>query len=563
MSTVSDSTSYSRSLQRLQDSYESELEKARENQAKEMERVRDSYREEIKESKEDARQEIRKLKEELYDSQGKRAGAEAKREHDERARFAGYREETERESAKRLDSQQRYSEARLESVVRESRDETERALQAQKDSHREEMKPMLEELALYRSEGRDPEAERASARQEEIATYESDHRTEKKTIVDSYERMLERMRNHEEELQDLYSRKLTEAEVGSNAKSRELIRQLKAEFAEAMKAQRAERMRVEQALQDELKAERTRSESRSQQVVQRSQEDTSRALREKDQAYLGFLKSNAKRVNAEMKAREDVIRDLSTTTDARRVSPALVEKLRTGEALRSEEKLQRIREAGMAQLGAIREHDHSERSAIREHYEEMARSREQEFRKSEGAGRREMVAAYQDIQDAHESKFTDLENRARSTVGKLHEEQEMSLVRQEKRNQMALQEQRDSLREEKNREVEDLKLDSHLKDRQWAIKVNDQRRELEKKLAMEKDAHEREVAGLKSEFQKKLHEQDRDSKRIVEEKDRSLKHQLKQQDLAYKEKERFLVEHYEEELDRMKRTNAHLIAKKS
>ena len=139
----------------------------------------------------------------------------------------------------------------------------------------------------------------------------------------------------------------------------------------------------------------------------------------------------------------------------------------------------------------------------------------------------------------------------------------MSLVRQEKRNQMALQEQRDSLREEKNREVEDLKLDSHLKDRQWAIKVNDQRRELEKKLAMEKDAHEREVAGLKSEFQKKLHEQDRDSKRIVEEKDRSLKHQLKQQDLAYKEKERFLVEHYEEELDRMKRTNAHLIAKKS
>jgi hypothetical protein len=563
MSTVSDSTSYSRSLQRLQDSYESELEKARENQAKEMERVRDSYREEIKESKEDARQEIRKLKEELYDSQGKRAGAEAKREHDEQARFAGYREETERESAKRLDSQQKYSEARLESLVRESRDETERALQAQKDSHREEMKPMLEELALYRSEGRDPEAERASARQEEIATYESDHRTEKKTIVDSYERMLERMRNHEEELQDLYSRKLTEAEVGSNAKSRELIRQLKAEFAEAMKAQRAERMRVEQALQDELKAERTRSESRSQQVVQRSQEDTSRALREKDQAYLGFLKSNAKRVNAEMKAREDVIRDLSTTTDARRVSPALVEKLRTGEALRSEEKLQRIREAGMAQLGAIREHDHSERTAIREHYEEMARSREQEFRKSEGAGRREMVAAYQDIQDAHESKFTDLENRARSTVGKLHEEQEMSLVRQEKRNQMALQEQRDSLREEKNREVEDLKLDSHLKDRQWAIKVNDQRRELEKKLAMEKDAHEREVAGLKSEFQKKLHEQDRDSKRIVEEKDRSLKHQLKQQDLAYKEKERFLVEHYEEELDRMKRTNAHLIAKKS
>ena len=102
------------------------------------------------------------------------------------------------------------------------------------------------------------------------------------------------------------------------------MKRLKAEFSEAMRAQRADRTRVEQALQDELKSERLRSESRSKQVVGRSQQDTSRALKDKDQAYLGFLKDNAKRVNAELKAREDVIRDLSTTRDPRRVSPALV-----------------------------------------------------------------------------------------------------------------------------------------------------------------------------------------------------------------------------------------------
>ncbi len=563
MSTVSDSTSYSRSLQRLTDSYESELEKTRANQEKELERVRNSYREEMKESKDEARQEIRKLKDELYDSQGKRAASESKREYEDQSRFANYREATEKDSAKRVESVQKYAESRMETLARENQDRIEEALQAQKNSHREELKPMLEELALYRNEGRDPEAERAQARQEEIESFEADHRTEKKIIVDSYERILERMKNHEEELQDLYSRKLAEAEIGSNAKSREQLKRLKAEFSEAMKAQRAERMRVEQAFQEELRTERLRSESKSKQVVARSQEDTSRALRDKDQAYLGFLKSNAKRVNAEMKAREDVIRDLSTTNDPRRVSPALVEKLRTSEALRYEEKLGKLRESSVAGLSAIREKDAAERAAIRDRYEEMARTMGRDLRKSGDAEKREIYMTYQEMSDSHASKIQDIEGRARNAVGKLHQNQELSLVRQEKKNQAALQEQRDSLKEEKDREVEDLKLEAHLKDREWAIKANDQRRELEKMLNFERDSHEREVAELKSEFQKKLHEQERNSNRIVEEKDRALSHQLKQQELAHKEKERFLVEHYEEELDRMKRTNAQLIAKKS
>jgi len=113
MSTVSDSTSYSRSLQRIQDSHESELEKTRANQEKELERVRDTYREEMKESKDEARQEIRKLKDELYDSQGKRAASDSKKEYEAQARFAQYREGSERDSGRRVESIQKYAESRL------------------------------------------------------------------------------------------------------------------------------------------------------------------------------------------------------------------------------------------------------------------------------------------------------------------------------------------------------------------------------------------------------------------------------------------------------------------
>jgi len=510
----------------MQDSYESELDKTRAQQEQELKRLEQSHSEELKNTRNEAREEVRKLKDELYDAQGRRA-------------------------------------ATIESSLRENEAKLEDAIEAQKNSHREELKPLLAELALYRNEGRDPEKERAQARQEEIESYEAGHIEEKRNIVDSYERTLKRLQNHEEELQDLYSRKLAEAELGNNAKSREAIGQIKAEFAAAMKAQRAERQRMEQAYQEELRAERSRSESQSRSLVSRSQEDTSRALKDKDQAYLAYLKSNAARVNSEMKARENVIRDLSTTTDARRVSPALVEKLRTSEALRYEDKLEKLRQSEHAQLGAIRERDHVERAAIRDRYEEMSRVQGREMIKESDAHRKGLAAAYAGMSELHESRVQDIESKTREMVGKLHQDQETSLIQQEKRNQLALQEQRDSLKDQKDQEVDDLKLESHLKDRAWVIKVNEQRRDFEKKLDLERDAHEREVAALKSDFQQKLHEQERTARRIVDEKDRNLEHQTKQQEMVHKEKERFLVEHYEEELDRMRRTNAHLIAKKS
>ena len=71
------------------------------------------------------------------------------------------------------------------------------------------------------------------------------------------------------------------------------------------------------------------------------------------------------------------------------------------------------------------------------------------------------------------------------------------------------------------------------------------------------------MGDLRIEYDKKLRDMDRTSKRTLDDRVRAYEFQIKQQELAFKERERFLSEHYEEELDTMKRTNAHLIQKKS
>ena len=115
----------------------------------------------------------------------------------------------------------------------------------------------------------------------------------------------------------------------------------------------------------------------------------------------------------------------------------------------------------------------------------------------------------------------------------------------------------------KNTAVGEVEHTQRIKDRDWATKTNELKRDFDAKLAEERENHEAQMKLLRTEDDKKLRDQDRTAKRILDDKVHSYEYMIEQQELAFKEKERFLTEHYEEELDKMKRTNAHLIEKKS
>lgn len=568
MSTVSDSNAYSQSLQRLKDSYESELAKTRTNQEKEVRKneerhesdlqgVKDRFQKRLAEEKNEAREEVRKLKDELYSAKGKRAAEASPSAKIEE------REELERAAEKRIEKVQKTAEIQLEAASRAANERIEDAIRAQKQSQVEETKPLREELLLYRNEGRDVTSEIAKARQASIEEFESAHLREKKNIVDSYERVVDHIRDEEKDLSDLYGMKLEEALLEQDAKTRKLVDVERGEFQRTSKLQRQEMQRIQTSYESELRNERNRNSVAERGLSERNQKDLGRALQEKDKVYQGYLEDNSKRVRAELGAREDLIRDLHTTMDPRRVSPALLERIQKEEAVRTQQKLDQVQEKDNARLDALRKRDHDEREGIREKFAEDTRALSKDFRREKELERRSVADAIFGMKDQEEDRVRGIEGRAQGAISRIYREQALEQVKARVKAKDALEEQRDSLNEQRHREVEGLELGQHLKDREWVLRLNALQRENAKQFGVERDQHEQEMANLKSDLERRIHELERSSKRLLEEKDRNQDAQSKQLEQSHREKERFLVEHYEEELDRMRRTNAQLIAKKS
>src|SRR4051812_42880860 len=108
MSTIS-------STQRMQDAYDAERAQARENSEEELSRAKEDYEKNLTEAKKDynerllrereeAQGDVRKLKDEMYDRKGKRVADDSSDYQRDRAEFSRYREETEKDAARRIAS---------------------------------------------------------------------------------------------------------------------------------------------------------------------------------------------------------------------------------------------------------------------------------------------------------------------------------------------------------------------------------------------------------------------------------------------------------------------------
>ncbi len=574
MSTVSDSSSYSSSLQSLKDSYEAELSQSRTNHRKETEKLeeksekqlkslKEEYQNKLTHEKEAAREEIRKLKDELYDSNGKRFSQDMIERSNGRSELQEYRELLEKESARKIEKIEQNARAKVEKSDQETGNQIEDALRSEKQSHAVETKELRDQLSIYWNEGRDVATEKANARQAVVQSYEGDHIREKENLVQSYDRLIGRMSDHEQDLRNEYGRKLTDAGIEANGKVKKALGLQKEEFTKITKDQRRELDRLEHSYQDTVNSEKSKNAHALGQIMEQNKKDMGRALDEKDKAYGAYLEGNSKRVRSELEAREDIIRDLRTTNDPKKISPALIQKIQSREEGRYHEQVSRLYEDEKANLEALRHKDHEARQEMKSQFENQTRQQSREMRRENDVQRRVTAETYQDMKEHHDAQLTDLQDRATHAIEKIHGSHARALVDEQGLRKEALIEQRESLKEEKERAVEDLTNNQRTQDREWFIRLNDQRREYERKIGLERDQYERQISEQKAEADQRYRELERTAKRVLDEKDRTMDHQAKQQDLTYKEKERFLVEHYESELDKMKRTNAQLITKKS
>jgi hypothetical protein len=568
MSSVSDATT------RLQESFERERAQNREAHERDSREKSNDYEEQLRsksqeynrrlqEIRAEAQEDVRRLKDEVYDKNGRTKTRDAVELQEERRRLGDYRDELRRETESRIQKVEQAAEIRAQKSGRNEESRVGQALEDQKRSHLQEITALHDELTHYRHLERDIDSERQQVRQKEIDEYEGQHLQEKDRIISNYERQIEKLHSRQDERDEHFTRRMIETQMDGDRRSEKQLRDQKHEFTQVEKDRRRQLQQLEEHFDQQIRIEKGRNDRSTDTLITQSTQDKERAIEAKDQTYREYLKQNKAQHDLERQKQESELQTLKTTSDATKVSPYVAEKIRRGAEERYHQQLEVANRVNTDKLQAARLRDQQERSDLQEQYSLSLQEKTKNMQTGQDLEKRQFMTAYDDLQHSKIEERRDLENRHRGSVERLLSQKTTDETLSERRHQDQLSEQRVNFREEKLKTTAELETKNRDLERDWSARYRDMKRGMERQIAEAREQHETKMAEMRYEYDKKLRDTERLSHRALEDRVRAYEHQMKQQELAFKEKERFLTERYEEELDRMRHTNARLIQKKS
>lgn len=574
MSNVSEYTAYMDARRRMQESFDAERAQAKDNHERDIQsikedynddakRVKNEYQERLVSEKESAREEVQKLKNDLYDAQGKRSTQQSVERLREQKELVQYKQDIEKEAQRQIQRSDEYSNHRAIEAAKRQDEQIGNALEMQKRSHVEEVKTLKDEIDMHRSYDHDVAKERANAKAEVIEQYEGEHIQERDRLVDAYESQVKKLHNDKEELKNYMGRELTRSEYETNAKTQGLLKRQKDEFIKIEKDIKQDHRRVEDTLQDQLRREKERTTYTMNNVIEMEGGRTAEALNQKDQTYREYLARRDQEVRNELGEKEAKIKMLETTDDPQKVSPALVEKIHSQERNMAHKELSAYKNSQKQNVEASRLRDLDDRSEMRRNFNETTTAIARKAQMDNDRTIRDLNTAYVDLKEKQDLQISEAKEKSQSTVERMQVQNAQELAHLQKRDMESMQDQRLQLGQQMDQVRDEADLQRKAQDREWYMKTNTMRRDFERKLTDIQEENTKMTQEIRFEYDKKLRDLDRNSKAALEDRVRQYEHMLKQQELAFKEKERFLKEQSQEELDKMRRANAHLLQKKS
>ena len=261
--------------------------------------------------------------------------------------------------------------------------------------------------------------------------------------------------------------------------------------------------------------------------------------------------------------KDQELNQLKNNTDPSKISPEARRKIEDIYNKRFQQQVAEERKSTAANLEAMRDQNQDVQQKVRDQYSQKFNELNKDLRGKYNIEKQMLVSGYHDLEAHSEALEKSLYDKQSNQSLRSSQKQAMELDLQERRNQERLTAQRENMVEERQNDKMDSQAKQRNVEREMSYKLSDIRRDYEKKIVDLKDEYEREKQYSKFDFDKKYQDQQRESKRILDDRIKAYEAQLKQQEAVHKERDRLLTEHYEEELDKMKRTNARITQAKS
>lgn len=436
----------------------------------------------------------------------------------------------------------------------------EKTLTAAKEEYEERLRELRseanEEIRKLKEDSYDSQGRR-------FTNMERENIQEKRRLTDAYEAALQKSQELNQNQEKVYESKLDTALSDANERTRSQVQTQKKEFIKMAEDKRKETDMTKRYLEGEIAKERLKSEKNTTQVIQDNNLAIEKAVHARSQMYDQRLKENNQRNKILMDEKEKELTELKYTDDPNKVSPEARKKVEDHYRLRFEKDLAEERRVSAANAEALKNRSTDFQRNVQDEYSQRYNEMSRDLRQRHLVEKQSLVKGYNDLEDLSEQTKMSMQDRFQDQAMRNYQKHSNELSLQEEKSRERLREQRETLLDDKLKDKEEIENKHRIQEREWNYKFADMRRSYEKKILDQKDAHEQAMSLAKLEFDKKLQEQQRSSKRLLDDRVKAYEMQLSQQESMAKESNRLLTEHFEEEIDKLKRTNARITQAKS
>ncbi|MCM2279607.1 MAG: hypothetical protein NDJ89_16150 [Oligoflexia bacterium] len=395
-----------------------------------------------------------------------------------------------------------------------------------------------------------------------VAEYDSEWRAKLRSANEDFSRQLDRQKDQSKADEKYF------ANLG-----KEVLREKDAYFTDLItrvnRENHADKKELESTLirdrkQMELEQKRDREASRQTMETQLHEANVQRdkALKEQAKAYQQTIERQRLADQERIKTLQKGIATRSTSGDTSIVSPAAEAAIRKSVTREYEKTLASERERNQNSTDSMQKEYAGRVTDVVRDKELVTTRMQKQFATEQAAEQSRFVAHVQDVEMLKNEALRNKEFEAARQSENLNRSYSSMLQRLRREYEDVFQSQRSDAAHKQLSLRQEHEFETKLMQREFAAKQNDLIRDYNKKLADQKLEYETRIDEIKEEAHLQVREMERRSKNALDEQRRTAEQKLAQVEQQHKERERYLTENYEEQLEKVKRSNALLIQKK-
>ncbi len=436
-------------------------------------------------------------------------------------------------------------------------------IQSERDSHTKEVAALREKLNDASRAESHLASERAEGRSDAIREYENDWRARERGASASYEEQIAGLQHKAKESDDYNGQLFNRAMKDKDAYFAELIRKQGIENEQERRTLQGNYDRGLSQMKMTMEKDRELSRSAADHQLAASNAAATDALSKQAFVNQETLRSQKIQDADRIAGLERSLHEAKSSPDISVISPAAEENVRnyvaagydkkfTAERKRNEDNEKYLRETLTQRV--------LETSAQKDDFATKAMRDREALHQDE---KNLMMDGMRDAQLNKEEalRMKDYESTRSSEMLLRNYSQNLEKQKREYENLIDTMKSDNASRSATLRQEQEF--ERKMAQRSFAAQQNELIRESEKKLSEQKVGYEAQLDQLKSQNQANAQEAERRLRTSLEEQGRNYEQRIAQLEASYKERERYTAQNYEDQLEKVKRSNALLIQKKS